>query len=370
MPKRNEAELALAASLNSYAEANDAKAALIFGWHFALFLVSVIGAIMPESLALRFLCTTVAGIQISALFVIAHDCAHGAFFKKKGVNDIIGRLAMLPALHNFTMWRVVHNRWHHATPNVRGLNSWSPMSPAEFHAAPSWRQLLERFYRTPAGFPFYYMIERWLSYKLLPGLSIPKHLRPMAWRDFVVILVFLIVWLTACASLGTASGRTVAASIGLGFAVPYLLWSLLMAKTVYLQHTSPVVPWFAHEREFAEQAGQQDVTMYVHMPRWYGFISNEIMEHTAHHIHPKIPLYNLRSAQQELGDQLGGRLIQSTFYPATFLRALQVCKLYDYDRHCWCDFRGRVTARVPVDDTLKAESDADTDVTSSALRPV
>ena len=368
MPKRNEAELALAASLNSYAEANDAKAALIFGWHFALFLVSVIGAIMPESLALRFLCTTVAGIQISALFVIAHDCAHGAFFKKKGVNDIIGRLAMLPALHNFTMWRVVHNRWHHATPNVRGLNSWSPMSPAEFHAAPSWRQLLERFYRTPAGFPFYYMIERWLSYKLLPGPSIPKHLRPMAWRDFVVILVFLIVWLTACASLGTASGRTVAASIGLGFAVPYLLWSLLMAKTVYLQHTSPVVPWFAHEREFAEQAGQQDVTMYVHMPRWYGFISNEIMEHTAHHIHPRIPLYNLRTAQQELEDQLGARLIQSTLSPATFLRTLQVCKLYDYDRHCWCDFRGRVTARVPVDYTLKTKSDADIDITSSALR--
>jgi omega-6 fatty acid desaturase (delta-12 desaturase) len=368
MPKRNEAEIALAESLNRYADSNNGKATLLFGWHCALFLISVAGAIVPESLALRILCATLAGVQISALFVIAHDCAHGAFFGTKAANHIVGRLAMLPALHNFTMWRIVHNRWHHATPNVRGLNSWSPMSPTEFRAAPLWRRLLERLYRTPVGFPVYYVVERWLSYKLLPGVSIPTSLQSAAWRDFVGILVFLILWLTASASLGAASGRTVAAAIGLGFAVPYLLWSLLMAKTVYLQHTSPVIPWFAHERAFAEQAGQQDVTMYVHMPRWYGFISNEIMEHTAHHIHPRIPLYNLRSAQQELEDQLGARLIQSTLSPATFLRTLQVCKLYDYDRHCWCDFRGRVTARVPVDYTLKTKSDADIDITSSALR--
>jgi len=348
MPKRNEAELALAATLDRYAKSSNSKAALIFSWHFGLYLIAIVGAIAPEHLPLRLLCAALAGIQISSLFVIAHDCAHGAFFGTRTANGIFGRLAMLPALHNFSMWRLVHNRWHHATPNVRGLNSWSPMSPAEFHAAPLWRQMLERFYRTPAGFPIYYIIERWLSYKLLPGPSIPASMRRAAWRDFALIILFLSFWLAACAALGAATGRTWAASIGLGFAVPFLLWNFLMAQTVYLQHTSPAIPWFADEQAFGEQAGQQDVTMHVQMPRWYGFISNEIMEHTAHHLHPKIPLYNLRAAQQAVAEQLGDRLVRVAPSPSAILRVLRVCKLYDYKRHCWCDFSGRVSAWVPI----------------------
>jgi omega-6 fatty acid desaturase (delta-12 desaturase) len=64
------------------------------------------------------------------------------------------------------------------------------------------------------------------------------------------------------------------------------------------------------------------------------------MEHTAHHVHPKIPLYRLRAAQEKLADILGNRLVVEKFTPLYLLRTMARCKLYDYQLHKWQDFTG------------------------------
>jgi omega-6 fatty acid desaturase (delta-12 desaturase) len=68
------------------------------------------------------------------------------------------------------------------------------------------------------------------------------------------------------------------------------------------------------------------------------------MDHPAHHVHPKIPLYRLGAAQRRLNELLGERAIVQRFTPAYLLRTLTGCKLYDYREHRWLDFAGRPTS--------------------------
>ena len=67
------------------------------------------------------------------------------------------------------------------------------------------------------------------------------------------------------------------------------------------------------------------------------------MQHTAHHLDVTIPLYRLRDAQRVV-EESGTRLVVYRWTPATFFRHLKICKLYDFERHCWTDFEGNATS--------------------------
>ncbi|HJT08029.1 MAG TPA: hypothetical protein VJ747_13945, partial [Stellaceae bacterium] len=91
-------------------------------------------------------------------------------------------------------------------------------------------------------------------------------------------------------------------------------------------------------------AGQEEHSVHVVVPGWYGAISHHVMDHPAHHVHPKIPLYRLAAAQQRLNELLGERAISQRFTPAYLWETLACCKLYDYREHRWLDFAGRATS--------------------------
>ncbi len=325
--------------LSVFAVPSDRKAWFLLARCLLLFSAALAGALLLDNLLLRLLAAVLAGLQIGSLSVVGHDCAHGSFFSKKRDNMIFARLSMLPSLHNVTLWRLQHNKWHHAAPNVKGYNSWSPLSLRDYEEAGAWRRGLERFYRSLPGMGAYYLVERWLSYKLLPGPSTPDRFRRAAWADFALVAGFFLLWTGLCF---TASGWL---GVLTGFVVPFAVWNLVMAVTVFLQHTHPEIPWFDSRDAYRAAAGQHELTLHVVTPRWYGWLSNEIMEHSAHHIHPKIPLYNLRAAQSRLDELLGGELPRETASLRLLLDCLRRCKLYDYEAKRWCAFDGRATAR-------------------------
>ncbi|HEY5208631.1 MAG TPA: fatty acid desaturase [Stellaceae bacterium] len=316
------------------------------GLAWALFLVTLavyVGAVSltgvgAAPLGLRGLAAIVAGAAIPSLFVIGHDSAHGAYMAGARANAMIARVAFLPSLHNYSLWVAVHNRQHHRHPNVKGANSWSPLSPAEFHALSPGRRLVERLYRSPLGFAPYYLVERWWRDKFFPRADVPGVARGAAGRDFALPCLYLAA-LTAL--LFWAGGIT---AIMLGVVVPFLIWNMMMGATTYLQHTSRRAPWFASEAAWRGAARDEDVTVHLRVPRWYGLVSHHIMEHPAHHIQPRIPLYRLAAAQARLNELLGERALVEDFSPRYLLATMRACKLYDYDLGAWCDFAGNPTA--------------------------
>lgn len=334
----------LRASVREYTRRNTLHAMVIFTGDMLLYSAAIAGVLFFESIALKLACGILAGMLVSSIFVIAHDAAHDSFTKHKLLNKTIARITYLLSLHNYSLWLTEHNRMHHQTTNIRELNSWSPMSKDEYDALPSWRKGLEQVYRTPPGMCLYYMIERWWKHKFYPFKQL-KGKYNAAYLDFVSIVTYLTVFISLLLVAGSQlTSITPIQALVFGLGVPFLTWNFMMGFTVYQHHTHESIAWTKDRKESRQLGGQVDYTMHVRYPGWYNHISHNIMEHTAHHVDPRIPCYNLAKAQQVLTEILGSDMHAIDFSLFGFLRTMRNCKLYDYDHHCWMDFAGNRTS--------------------------
>ena len=48
------------------------------------------------------------GTGLTGFFVIAHDCGHRSFAKRRWVNDLVGHIFMMPLIYPFHGWRIKH----------------------------------------------------------------------------------------------------------------------------------------------------------------------------------------------------------------------------------------------------------------------
>ena len=319
----------------------------------AIFLTAVYLACASADVWLQALFSVIAGTMISTLFVLAHDAGHGSLVRHRRGNAFLARVLLLPSLHNLTLWRIAHNRGHHQAANIQGMNSWSPMTVAEYAALPKWKQWRERVYRS-GGFGPYYLVERWLKHKFYPNATVRGATRKRALADFAVLAAWLAAWCAGTVFAGMLGDNAWYSSLVWGVAVPFAVWNCLMGLTVYLQHTHPTVPWFRNAAEAARH-GAEELAVHVKYPRWYGLLSHDIMEHPAHHIHPLIPFYRLRAAQERLNELLGKDAIVEPMTPGYVLGLLRQCRVYDYERREWADFCDTV-APEPAGAVLTAEA--------------
>ena len=85
------------------------------------------------------------------LFMIQHDCGHGSFFRRRFVNDWVGRVIGVLTVTPYDFWRHSH-AVHHANsgnPDHCGFGDVDTLTVREFLALPRWRQLLYRLDRHP-----------------------------------------------------------------------------------------------------------------------------------------------------------------------------------------------------------------------------
>jgi omega-6 fatty acid desaturase (delta-12 desaturase) len=339
-----ERERQLRNDLRAYAKRSSLLGYFAVAWDLILFIAMIGFAAAADQVWLKLLCSILAGTMISALFVLGHDATHGSLVRGTRRNAALARLLLLPALHTYALWRIQHNRLHHQSMNIKGMNSWSPMSVAEFNSLAPWKQWRERLYRG-GGFGFYYLVERWWKYKFYPGRGRTQGIaRGRAWADFALVIGWLVVWCAGVIATGVRAGNAWWMSIVWGVALPFFVWNCLMGLTVYLQHTHHRVPWFRTQAEASQLGGHEELAIHVRYPRWYGVLSHEIMEHPAHHVNPLIPFHRLRAAQTHLNRVLGDEAIVEDMRLRYLFTLISRCKLYDYDRKEWTDFAGQTTA--------------------------
>lgn len=336
----------LRAAIAEHAKPSTSLALMIFMTDLFVYVTAVAGVIFLQDIFLRILCSLSAGLWISLLFVVAHDAAHSSFTGSTALNKTIARISFLPCLHNYSLWLIAHNRLHHQLTNLKGENSWSPLSKEEYAAMPEWRKMLERFYRSPGGIGFNYIIERWWKNKFFPYQRITGEFKLSCWLDFLLVVTYLCAFLILLAYAGNNLARTSPAElIFLGFIIPMFYSSFMIGISVYQQHTHESIPWFRSRLESKKLGKQEKVTMHVRFPYWYNLLSHHVMQHTAHHIDPRIPLYNLPKAQQALTKLLGDKMVTVSFSLQGFLQTMSKCKLYDYENHRWLDFNGVPTSK-------------------------
>ena len=338
-----------------YTETSNAASAAALAIDLCIYIGAVAVAVMAEPVWMRLAAVIVAGTATSTLFILGHDAAHKSLFTNRFANAFFARLVFLPCLHNYTLWVIQHNRIHHQSTNVRRLNSFSPLSVTEYRLLPRWRRLLEKLYRSAAGFGVYYLVERWWKDKFFPRNTTPRAKRRNAWWDFSLLCLWLVVLCIGLVGLAVIAGQPLPAlAIVWGFVLPFCVWNALMGLTAYLQHTNPRLPWFRSLAEARAERSQGELATHVIYPRWYDVLSHNIMWHPAHHANPRIPWFRLRRAQMRLNELLGERVVVERMTPGYVLRLTRTCQLYDYDARQWLDFSGRPTTSSVSEDRTQA----------------
>jgi omega-6 fatty acid desaturase (delta-12 desaturase) len=236
------------------------------------------------------------------LFMIQHDCGHGAFFRHRLANDWIGRVLGVLTLTPYDFWRRSH-AIHHATSGSlerRGIGDIDTLTVREYLALSRWGRLRYQLYRHPA-----------IMFGVGPAyLFILRHRLPIGrmrggWTP----------WLSTMAT-NVAAGAIVAVLIWLIGVGPFLLVHLpimLLAATMgvwlfYVQHQFEQTTWATNETWNLQEAALHGSSYYV-LPGILRWFSANIGIHHVHHLCSRIPYYRLPRVLHE-NPELGtiGRL--------------------------------------------------------------
>jgi acyl-lipid omega-6 desaturase (Delta-12 desaturase) len=265
------------------------------------------------------------------LFMIQHDCGHGAFFSHRHANDWVGRVIGVLTLTPYDFWRRTH-AVHHATAgnlDHRGIGDVETLTVREYRALSYWGRLQYRLYRHPLIMfglgPAYLFL---LQYRLPVGFmrnGWQPWASTMATNLAIALVVAILVWFVGIKA----------------FLLVHLPITLLAATAgvwlFYMQHQFEHTIW-ARDGEWRLHDAALHGSSYYDLPAFLRWFTANIGVHHVHHLCSRIPCYRLPEVLRdhpELRDV--GRL--------TLLESLRCVRLalWDEERNRLVSFR-EVTA--------------------------
>lgn len=279
---------------------------------------------------------------LGRLFMLGHDACHQSLTPSRTLNRVLGSVALLATLHPFSLWDYGHNRVHHRYTNQRGLDYvWEPLGPDEYARLSAFGRWSYRFYRTPIGHLFYYGVEIWWRRMFFPRPGMVGGYRPSYYWDLIPVGVWAVLGPVLLVALGfwwhgpQTSGEIVRA-LAFGWVLPLFIFNASMSSVIYLHHTHPRVVWVSGEAPAAD--AQLKGAVHVVMPGAVQRTLHHIMEHTAHHARPGIPLYRLADGQAVLEQRHPDDVIVERWSLRFHLDTLRRCKLFDLKSQSWVGY--------------------------------
>lgn len=266
-------------------------------WQLVNTLVPYVGLwfLMYHSLKISYWITLALAFPAAGLaarvFIIFHDCGHGAFFKSKRANRVVGFITGVLLFTPYDNWR--HNHAvHHATAgdlDRRDVGDVWTLTVDEYLNAPRATQLAYQLIRHPL---ILFGIGAHLQFLILQRLTrtaAGKRERQSVHLTNLALLAIVIVM-----------------SLTIGFK-EYLLIQLpiiMIAATFgvwlfYVQHQFEDVYWERHENWDYVQASLKGSSFYK-LPKLLQWFSGNIGFHHIHHLSPRIPNYYLERCFNEI----------------------------------------------------------------------
>ncbi|UTD26842.1 fatty acid desaturase [Bradyrhizobium sp. WD16] len=220
------------------------------------------------------------------LFMIQHDCGHGAFFRHRRANDWVGRMIGVVTLTPYDFWRHMH-AIHHATSghlDRRGIGDVDTLTVREYLALSRWRRLRYRLYRHPIVMfgvgPVYVFLLRQRLPIGLPHGGWQPWLSTMATNAAIAIMVAALIWL-----------------VGVGPFLRVHLPITLLASAIgvwlfYIQHQFVDTYW-AHDPDWSFGEAALRGSSYYDLPGVLRWFTANIGVHHVHHLSSRIPYYRL-----------------------------------------------------------------------------
>mmetsp|Transcript_32972 Transcript_32972/g.48802 ORF Transcript_32972/g.48802 Transcript_32972/m.48802 type:complete len:477 (-) Transcript_32972:24-1454(-) len=268
----------------------------------------------------------VTGTAATGLWVVAHECGHGAFSKNKRLQDVVGYTLHSLLLVPYFSWQRSHAVHHQYTNNLElGETHVPEQIPEENGGSSDLRKSMLDKFGTENGLKafgalqgFLHLIVGWPAYLLwgatgggargmtnhffpdpLTEPDIPsKELFPGDWKQKVVmsdigiaaVVGGLVAW-TFCNGLPQMMAL---------YGGPYLVVNVWLVLYTWLQHTDVDVPHFSMDKHsFMKGAFHTIDRPYDKLDPWgiIDFLHHKIgTTHVAHHFDSRIPHYKAQMA--------------------------------------------------------------------------
>lgn len=259
------------------------------------------------------------GTALTGFFVIAHDCGHRSFAKRRWVNDWVGHIFMLPLIYPFHSWRILHNYHHVHTNELDVDNAWQPWTLEEYSNTPG---LMRVVYEVLRG-------RLWWLASIAHWGKLHFDLAQFSYRDRHKVKVSI----AAVVIFAAVFFPTLILTTGIwGFVkfwlLPWLVYHFWMSTFTLVHHTAPDIPFHPTETWNAAEA-QLAGTVHCTYPRWVEILCHDINVHVPHHISVSIPSYNLRLAHQSLKQTWSSTIREEQFSWSLMKQIVDRCHLYD-----------------------------------------
>jgi omega-6 fatty acid desaturase (delta-12 desaturase) len=220
------------------------------------------------------------------LFLIQHDCSHGAFFRHRLANDWMGRIASVVTLTPYGLWRRTHALHHAGAGNLdrRGFGDVDTLTVDEYRARSVWGRLRYRLYRHPLV-----MFGIGPAYLFFLQHRLPVGLMRAGWHP----------WLS-----------TMATNLAIGLAAAGLIWLIgfkafvlvhlpimVLAASIgvwlfYVQHQFEATSW-DRDDDWSPHAAALHGSSHYDLPAFLRWFTANIGMHHVHHLSCRIPYYRL-----------------------------------------------------------------------------
>lgn len=258
--------------------------------------LAVIHALTNSVSPLGVLLTPIAAGFLVRIFIIQHDCGHGAFFRSKRANDIMGFACSLVTMVPYASWRRQHaghhGVWNDLDRRDRGVDIYSTcLTVAEYSALSSKSKFWHRVSRHPL-----------ITHLLLPPLVFLVLYRlpfdmPKNWKRERRALV-----LTNLALIAVYGGL----GLLLGFeqliivTIPTITITAIIGIWLFsVQHRFDGAQWARDNKWNATYVALYG-SSYLHLPRILQWFTGNIGLHHVHHLNPRIPNYQLESCHEAI----------------------------------------------------------------------
>jgi omega-6 fatty acid desaturase (delta-12 desaturase) len=251
------------------------------------------------------------------LFMIQHDCGHGACFAQRATNDWVGRIIGVFTLTPYSFWLRAHALHHAGVGNLdhRGSGDIITLTTDEYAALRPPQRLIYRLYRSP-----------FVMFGLIPVYLFVLHQRLPVGQMRSGREPWVSTMGTNAAIAGVAAVMILL--IGLG---PFLLvqgplvvvCSSLAVWFFYVQHQFEDTLWL-HDGDWSFHEAALHGSSHYELPPAIAWFTGNIGVHHVHHLSSRIPFYRLPQVLRD-HPQLAsvGRL--------TFLQSLRCARLALWD---------------------------------------
>ncbi|PLN78489.1 fatty acid desaturase-domain-containing protein [Aspergillus taichungensis] len=269
--------------------------------------------------------TFLQGCVGTGLWILAHECGHGAFSPSTRLNNFVGWALHSALMVPYYSWKITHARHHRYTGHLTRDTAFVPYTESEFMESRKLSvldQVHELIEETPLATSMAHLLGHqlfgWQMYMFryvsagkesIPGVEDAGKARNLShyapngtlWVPGQGLLIFLTdLGLLLTASVwGYVGWHYGWQKVVLLYVIPYFWVHHWLVAITYLHHTHPSVPHFSPEKwSFTSGA-------LCTVDRSFGFIGRHFMHeiidyHVVHHLFPRIPFYHAQEATEAI----------------------------------------------------------------------